>query len=451
MKKRVGVIGGGISGLCVAHRLRRSGIDVVLFEKGAKVGGNIISEIRDGFLFEHGPNSALASRELLNLIDELGLSDEIVKPDPNSKKRFIVRGGQLVALPSKLVDLAISKAFSNKAKLRLLREPFVRGASTDNESVASFFERRLGKEIVDYAVDPFISGIYAGDPKLLSIKHAFPKLFDFEKNYGGLLKGSIFSKKDKTQQLPKGTPRSITFKSGMQAFPNAIARDLGDAVHLQTNVKDLRKDSAGRYIIQTESGELLFDSIVISTPARAAGVLAINIDAALSAILDEIYYAPVTVVVTVFKAEHVGADPSGFGFLVPSLENRRILGSLWTSSVFGNRAPGGYHLFTTFIGGSRNTEVCRLSEEEILAICLAELDSLMKLTGKPVLTFVKKWERAIPQYNIGYETVVDAVERSQDSNKGFFICSNFYKGISVGDCVKSSITTAGRVIDYLKQ
>src|SRR6476620_1140483 len=260
MDKRVCVIGGGISGLCVAYQLQKSGVDVTLFEKGTKVGGNITTEIRDGFLFEHGPNSALASRQLLGLVDELGLTGEIAQTNPNSKKRYIVRDGRLVALPSGIGDFVRGKAFSGKAKLRLLKEPLVRGGSSPDESVASFFERRLGKEVVDYAVDPFISGIYAGDPSQLSVRHAFPKLYDLEKNFGSLLKGALFSKKDKTSRLPKGTPRTLTFKRGMQALSEALAERLGASVRLETGVIDIRKTSDGRYSVLTGSGEETFDA-----------------------------------------------------------------------------------------------------------------------------------------------------------------------------------------------
>jgi oxygen-dependent protoporphyrinogen oxidase len=450
MGKRVCVIGGGISGLCVAYRLRKAGVDVTLFEKGANVGGNITTEIRDGFLFEHGPNSALASRELLGLIEELGLTDEIAKTNPNSKKRFIVREGKLAALPSGFADLIRNKALTGKAKLRLLKEPFVRGGADEDESVGSFFERRLGKEIVDYAVDPFISGIYAGDPYKLGVKHAFPKLFDLEKNFGSLLKGALFSKKDKTARLPKGTPRSITFKRGMQTLPDAIASKLGNSIRLNTGVAAIRNDSSDRYTVVTADGEEMFDAVVICTPARAAANLTNVLDSDLSRSLESVNYAPVSVVITGFKNDSVGFDPSGFGFLVPGLEHRKILGSLWTSSVFEGRAPAGYHIFTTFIGGSRNAELGQRSDSELISIALDELRSLMGTTGEPVLTAIKKWERAIPQYNIGYEKVITAIERSQANNKGFFICSNFYKGISVGDCVKNGIATAEKVAEYLR-
>jgi len=449
MSKRVCVIGGGISGLCVAYRLKRSGVDVTLFEKSESAGGSIKTVIRDGFLYEHGPNSALASRELLDLIGELGLSEQIAVPNPNAKNRLVVRGGKLAALPSSISSFINSRTFTVKAKIRLLKEPFVPAGSNPGESVAQFFERRLGKEIVDYAVDPFISGIYAGDPQKLSIEHAFPKLYHLEQKHGSILRGALFSKKDKAVRLPKGTPRSITFKNGMQTLSDALAGKLGASLRLETSVNEIRGSLQNRYVIKNDSGDEKFDAVVVSTPARAAARLTAVIDAGLSKTLDGIYYAPVSVVITAFKCDQVTADAAGFGFLVPGVENRRILGSLWTSSVFENRAPDGYHIFTTFIGGSRGARLCELSDSEIVTIVLEELDSILGISGEPVFSVVKKWERAIPQYNIGYEKVTDAIEKFQSNNRGFFFCSNFYKGISVGDCVKNSAATAADVLEFL--
>ena len=197
MKKRVCIIGGGISGLCAAYRLKKQGVEVVLLEKNQAVGGNIRTELADGFLLEYGPNSTLAGEHLFELADELDLTSEIVYANKSAKKRYILKNGKLQALPMKIVSLIGNRSFSAKAKLRLLKEPFIKSKAADDESISDFFARRLGREIVDYAVDPFIAGIFAGNPDELSIKSAFPKLFELEKNYGSFLKGAIFSPKEK--------------------------------------------------------------------------------------------------------------------------------------------------------------------------------------------------------------------------------------------------------------
>ena len=450
MTKRVCVIGGGISGLCVAYGLQRVGIDVVLFEKSSSVGGNIKTEVRDGFLIEHGPNSTLATRGLLDLLRDLGISDQIEPPRPNAKKRYILRHGRLISLPSKLIGLISNKAFSATAKLRLLKEPFVRTKAPQDESIAAFFERRLGKEIVDYAVDPFISGIYAGDPRKLSIRHAFPRLFELERDFGGLLIGAIFSRRDKASKLPKGTPRSITFKKGMRTLIDALSNKLSGSIRTGTDVKRVAKADPAGFRVQTDADAGIFDAVVICTPAHSAARIIESLDSGLAKEFLGIHYPPIAVVFTAFKRENVRTDPDGFGFLVPCIEQRQILGSLWTSSVFENRTPKGYHLFTTFIGGSRNADITRNSEDRLIQIALDELASILGIEGRPEFATVKKWEKAIPQYNIGYETVVEAIESFQSSNSGVFFCSNFYKGISVTDCIKNSATATKDTLDYLK-
>ena len=450
MNKQVAVIGGGISGLTAAYRLKKAGVDVVLFEGSAAVGGNIKTENRDGFLFENGPNSTLASVELLDLLADLRITDQIAQPSSNAKKRYILKDEELVALPSGALDLLKGNFFSGKATLRLLKEPFVGTKSPDGESVSAFFERRLGKEIVDYAVDPFISGIYAGDPQKLSIRSAFARLYEMERDHGSLLKGGLFGKKDKAKKpLPKGTPRNVTFKRGMQTMTDALYADLKDNIHLNTSVDSIERDGTGAYTVRASGANESFDVVVISTPAHAAGGLIEWLDPELAVELSGIYYPPVSIVFTGFLRDQVRAECSGFGFLVPGGEKRRILGSLWTSSVFENRAPDGYHLFTTFIGGSRNSELCESSEDELVKIALDELGTILGIDGGPVFTAVKKWKKAIPQYNVGYESVPAAVASFSTNNPGMYLCSNYYKGISVSDCIKNGTSSAVEIIDYL--
>ena len=453
MSKRVCVIGGGISGLCVAYRLHQAGADVVLFEKSSSVGGNIKTERVDGFLIEHGPNSTLTSRDLLDLVNDLGFVDEIEPPNSESRKRYVLIDGRLVKPPSRIIDLVGTRALSLGAKLRLLKEPFIRSQSPPDETVCSFFERRFGKEIVDRVVDPFVSGIYAGDPAKLSIRHAFPRLIEFERNFGSVLAGALLSRPDKASRLPKGTPRSLTFKNGMQTLTNKLQERLTDKIRLGISVGNIRKDSANQITVRTDiGGEEVFDAVVISTPAHAAARLLVGLDMSLSQQLLDIYYPPIAIVYAAFKSSQVKFDTSGFGFLVPGAEHRNILGSLWTSSVFRGRVPKGsdYRLFTTFVGGSRNAEFADKPDDKLIQTALDELAAVLGLDGEPAFAKLTKWQRAIPQYNVGYEKLYAAIDAFRATNQRVFFCSNFYKGISVSDCVKNSVATTNSVLDLLE-
>ncbi len=447
MDKKVAVIGGGISGLVTAFKLKKAGVDVALFESGESVGGNIKTIKTGGYLYEKGPNSTLASFELLYLLDELGIRDQIAQPTAASNKRYIVKAGKLVALPGGLGGLLKGDVFSGKARLRLLKEPFVRSSSPEGESVAKFFERRLGKEIVDFAVDPFISGIYAGDPDKLSIRSAFPKLFEMERDHGSLFKAGLFGKRDKTKKVPKGTPRSITFEGGMETLSASLYDYLRESIQLNSKVKSIKKNSREKYEVATERNVNLYDAVVVSTTAHIAAGLLEGIDSQLAAVLSAIYYPPVCIVYTGFRQDQVEMDVAGFGFLVPGAEKRNVLGSLWTSSVFENRAPSGHHLFTTFVGGSRRSELCDTSDDELIRTALDELRSFLGTTGDPVFVATKRWKKAIPQYNVGYEKVPAAIAKFKKDNFGLYLCSNYYRGISVSDCVKNGGETAAEILN----
>jgi oxygen-dependent protoporphyrinogen oxidase len=453
--KKICLIGGGISGLCVAYRLKKKGVDVLLVERNAICGGNIQTE-RDGdFLIEWGPNSTLASAHLFELIAELGLLDEVAPANQRAKKRYILKDDKLRPLPLKIAQIFGTDVLSTKAKLKLLREPFDKSKSPENESVAEFFRRRFGQEVLDYAVDPFVSGIFAGNPDQLSIKYAFPSLFKMEADYGSVLKASVFGKKEKPGKfVPKGISRSVSFKNGMQTLTDKLAENLPDEIRTETEVLQIDKNDFGKFKIQTVDAKInreSFDAIVISTTSFAAANLIENLDGELSRALSEIYHPPLAVVVSAFKKEDINFDLDGFGFLIPKVEKRKILGSLWSSVIFESRAPEDVHLLTTFIGGARNAELFDKSDEELFQIAREEIDSILGLKGEPIFQRIKRWKKAIPQYNLGYEKIADSIEKFKMENAGIFFCSNFYRGISVSDCIKSSVTATDEVLEFLKE
>ena len=427
--KKIGIIGGGISGLAAAFLLKNKGFEVTLFEKSGRVGGNIQTVEIDGFKIEYAPNSLLKSPRLVDLIKELNLETEVTAANAANKKRYVLRDGKLKSLPMSVWKMATDDYFSLKARLRLIREPFVRTKSPANESVAEFFERRLGREIVEKAADPFIAGIYAGNPENLSVKAAFPRLYELEKEYGSLLIGSLRSKAEKTDAQ---FPRTFSFRNGVQTLTDKLAESLGESLRTNTEVTNIEKTSDGKWCVSTERGHFVrtdrdnfqedssafsdeadkvsafhqdFDALIISTPAESATKLIENFDANLSAQLRQIYYPPVAMVFFGVKKETLAQNLDGFGFLVPSSERRKILGTIWNSAVFENRAPDGYHLLTNFVGGARNAELFEKSDDELFEIVFEELKSILGLRVKPEFTHIKRWRKAIPQYLLGYERI----------------------------------------------
>ncbi|MBA2334319.1 MAG: protoporphyrinogen oxidase [Blastocatellia bacterium] len=457
--ERVCVIGGGISGLAAAFLLKKKGFEVTLFEKSERVGGNIESVRIDGFLIEYAPNSLLKSPRLVDLIRELELDTEVLAADEVNTKRYVLQNGKLKSLPMSVARIAANGFFSLKAKLRLLKEPFVRSKSPENESVAEFFERRLGREIVEKAADPFIAGIYAGKSENLSVKAAFPRLYELEKKYGSLLFGSLRSK---TEKADKDFPRTFSFQNGVQTLTDKLAQNLGEYIKTNTEVTRIEKINDGKISVSTErrhlAGEMsecrqveeIFDALIISTPAATAAKLIENLDSNLSKKFKSVYYPPVAMVFFGIKKKSIMQNLDGFGFLVPSFEKRKILGTIWNSSVFPNRAPDGYHLLTSFVGGSRNPDIFERSDEELFEIVYSELKDILGLSEIPSFRHIKRWPRAIPQYELGYDKIERAIEVFENAHRGIFFCSNFYKGISVGDCVKNSYAVGDAVSNFIK-
>lgn len=440
--KKIGIIGGGISGLTAAFLLKKSGFKVTLFEKSERVGGNIQTIEIDNFKIEYAPNSLLKSPRLVDLIKDLNLESQVLAANAANKKRYVLREGRLQALPMTLAKMAASDYFSWGAKLRLLKEPFVQSKSPPDESVAAFFERRLGREIVERAADPFIAGIYAGNPENLSVQAAFPRLYELEKTHGSLLIGSIFSKAEKAD---KDFPRTFSFANGVQTLTGALAEDLGESVKTNTTIERIEKIADGKWFVKNDLDEDVFDALVISTPAESAANLIENLDVDLSEQLRQIYYPPIAMVFFGVKKDALGKDLDGFGFLVPSSEKRKILGTIWNSAVFENRAPEGYHLLTNFVGGARNAELFEKSDKELFEIVFDELKNILGLRVQPEFTHIKRWRKAIPQYLLGYERIENGIEEFEGENKGIHFCSNFYKGISVSDCVKNAYALAEKI------
>jgi oxygen-dependent protoporphyrinogen oxidase len=457
MNKKVVILGAGISGLTAAYLLQKEGYEVTVLDKKNETGGSIESVFEKGYLFDRGPNSALETTPLIEqIVNELGLKDEFVYANRKGNKRYILRDNDLHPLPMNPRSFFKTKLFSTSAKFRLFAEPFI-GRSKDGyyQSIAEFVKRRLGQEFLDYAINPFVAGVYAGNPEDLSVKSAFPKLYALEEKYGGLIKGTIRSIKERKNrpEQSKQSAKMFSFVNGMQVLPKAISEKLGDNIHLHSEVTSIEKLEQGYKINYNDAGSptTLNCNFIISTiPAYTAAGVFSGLDPKLADHLNKVYYPPVLVLYLAYEKKNIGRPLDGFGFLIPAKEKKSFLGAIWSSVLFPNRSSDENASFTLFVGGARDPEVVNYDKELLFKKVRNEFESLMRITGEPVHISYKFWPKAIPQYNIGYIEHENYFIKFEDENPGLILAGNYREGISVGDCIKNAEKILNK-INYLSQ
>jgi len=455
-RKKVTILGAGITGLASAHWLEKEGFDVTIIEQNSEPGGAMTTELVDNFLIDFGPNSGLETTpKIRELVDSIGLSDEMIYANQEGSKRYILKDDQLLPLPTSLVKFICSKLFSVSAKLRLLKEPFI-GKSEDGyyQSISEFVSRRLGNEFLDNAIDPFVSGVFAGDPSKLSVKSAFPKLYRLEELYGGLIKGLIRGAKErkKRNEDSKQNAKMFSFKNGMQSFPKAIAQNLSGNVFYECTINNIKR-SESKITVEFErnnqQGEIISDALLSTIPAYKLSLYTDSIDPSLSKHLKEIVYPPVLVLCLAYDKKVINQNLDGFGFLIPSKQKKKFLGAIWSSTIFENRSPADKAIFTIFVGGARHPN---FTEDEVpfrIENTLNEFHAIMGITADPEILKYKFWNKAIPQYNLGHIEHDKYFEEFEKKNPGLFLSGNYRGGISVGDCIKSSYDNFEKIKDYL--
>ena len=449
----VAVIGGGITGLTAALRLHRAGVPVTVYEASNRVGGVIQTTGRDGFLAEHGPNTLLETSPAVGvLVRDLQLESQRLYSDPAAKNRYVLRGGVPTPVPDTAAGMFTTRLFSAGAKLRLLTEPLVRRAAPEvEESVAEFVLRRLGREFLDYAINPMIAGIYAGDPARLSVTHAFPKLHATEQRYGSLILGQILGARERrnSKEVSKQSAPKFSFRDGLQTLINALHHELHSAVWLRSAVKALRQTDDGWRVTIVQDGletEREHSAVLLAAPAFKLADIAVRGDRDLSLEpLREILYAPAASLVLGFRRQDVTHPLDGFGVLVPAVERRNILGAIFSSSLFPHRAPAGHVTISCYMGGLRQPELATRDTASAVALAVDDLRLMLGVRGQPVFTHHTVFPKAIPQYEVGFGRFRNWMNQLEADAPGLFLAGHFRDGISLSDSIVSGERAAERL------
>jgi oxygen-dependent protoporphyrinogen oxidase len=414
------------------------GHDVTVYEGSHRAGGMVRSERRDGFLAEHGPNSMQApAGAVARLFRDLSLDQRRVDASPSARNRYVVRHGRLEPLPLSPPALLTSPLLSLRGKLALATEPFTRAAPAGEESIAAFVRRRMGREFLDYVAAPFVSGIYAGDPESLSMRHALPRIHAFEREHGSVLRGAIRRARVGTRPAPL-----LSFRDGLEELTSRLSAALGDRVKLDAPVTAVRREE-NRWSVVTPAAEARHDAVLLAAPAHALARL--RVDARQGdrlAELRDIPHSPVAVLVLGLRREDVEHPLDGFGLLAPTVEGRRVLGVVFSSTVFPGRAPEGHVTLSVFMGGTLQPEVAALDTDALQELALRELGELLGVNATPVFRAHAHWPQAIPQYVVGYDRFTAVLDAIESANPALRFAGSYRHGVALGDALGSGLDAA---------
>lgn len=451
--KPVAIIGGGITGLTAAFKLRQLGIPATLFEATDRVGG-VIQTVKDGeFLAECGPNTILETSPLIGeLVRDLGLEDRRIYSNEQSENRYIVRDKRPVKLPGSLLEFLLTPLFSCLAKSRLLVEPFIRRAAADaEESLATFVRRRIGREFLDYAINPFVAGVYAGSPEQLSVREAFPKLHALEQRYGSLILGQLLGARERKRQgevSRKNAPK-FSFDQGLQTLTDALGQRLKEQIRTGQAISEITQRNNSWLLGQ--AGD--YSAVLLALPAFRLAELQVNIESkpvSLSMLAD-IQYAPVASVVLGFHRHDVAHPLDGFGALNPEVEKLHSLGTIFSSSLFPGRAPLGQVLLTSYVGGLRAPHLVTKTPDELCDLVMKDLGTVLGVKGAPTYQHVFVHRRAIPQYEVGFGRFKTFMNKLEKNTSGLFFAGHCRDGISLVDSIVSGHEAAGRIANHLNE
>lgn len=447
------IIGAGITGLTCAFQLRRKNRGVTLLECKDRVGGQIQTVKVDGFTFESGPNTGVVKYpEVAELFEQLSGHCELETALESSKRRLIWKNGQFCELPSGLMSAIRTPLFTWQDKFRILGEPWRAKGEDPNESVGALAERRLGKSYVDYAVDPFLSGVYAGDPYRLPARLALPRLYALEQQYNSFIRGSIAKARiPKTERDRKATKKVFSAKGGFSMLVNALTEAIG-MENIITSAKDITVSPDGKggwdvcYVKNDAQVHIHAMHVVTTCGAYALPQLLPFVDSTCMSELSNLYYAPI-VQMGVGIRDCGGNQWQAFGGLVPSCEKKNLLGILFPSACFQERAPKNGAIFSFFIGGIRHPDYLMKSDEELNGWVNDSLHEMLRypLGKKADEIRIFRHEKAIPQYEVTTDARLRAIDQLKRQYPTLTIAGNLRDGIGMGDRIKQAYDVAAQI------
>lgn len=451
------LLGAGLTGLTIAHSLRRAGRRVLVLEKGDHPGGVIHTYTDDGFVFEAGPNTGvISSVELVRLMEELKLKFEV--PQQFANARWIWKNGRWEPLPSGLLSAIRTPLFTLNDKFRILLEPFRARGTNPDETLAQLVIRRMGRSFLDYAIDPFISGIYAGDPSQLVTRYAMPKLYALEQDYGSFIKGSFAkARQPKTAEEKKVTKQVFSVQGGLSRLIDALVASVG-AENIRYNCGEVRVEEVetGSYRVNFSGSADEFQSPCITSRTVVTtfgGPLLLSalpfLDEDEKEGLSSLRYAKVVQVAAGYR-EWEGVPIKAFGGLVPTREQKDILGILFPSALFAGRAPANGALLSVFMGGIKRPELFELSDEQLKAVAVEHIREMMQTTREPDVVRVFRYPQAIPQYDAASTRRLKTITELQFRYPGLMLAGNIRDGIGMSDRVKQGALVAKEIEEYLK-
>jgi len=451
---RIVIVGAGISGLSLAFRLqeRRPDLDITILEAGARPGGTVGTYRRDGFMVEMGPNGFLDGKpSTMTLCRDVGLAEQLVAASPEaSRNRYLFLNGRLQTLPGSLRQFLLSDLLSWRGKAGLMMERFRRPRrKPTDESIASFASRRAGHEAALVFADALVTGIYAGDPELLSIRACFPRLADLERQHGSVMKGLAHAARARRRQtgpaLPAGPGKMWSLGNGLGSLIEALCVRLRRPPLTGVRVCGIHKE-ADAWIVSAEGKDAwTADAVVLACPAYQQAAVLAEVDEELSARIGDIPYNRVTVVALGYRRADVPGSVAGFGFIAPQRLGRDILGVQWCSSIFPGRAPADAVLFRALAGGWNRADVAGWDDDRLTAAVRADLRLAQGITAAPIFQHIVRWNRAIPQYFVGHLERVAWIEERVKRHPGLFLAGNAYHGVALNDCTEQAGMLAERI------